>query len=132
MTSTVLSPDKTPTYVPRCSPEFDRPGSPQAGNGPGRQARTGGGACPPFLCRGQFHRRLYYRTGQYPLQLPDGSDAVGVVEAVGPEVTDIRVGDRVGYLIGPQSAYSDVRIVPADVLIPISETSGATVLIYRM
>ena len=47
-------------------------------------------------------------------------------------MTDIRVGDRVGYLIGPQSAYSDVRIVPADVLIPISETSGATVLIYRM
>ena len=54
---------------------------------------------------------IYFRTGQYPMQLPNGigSDAVGVVEAVGPGVTDIRVGDRVGYLIGPQGAYSDVR-----------------------
>src|SRR5258706_11264951 len=66
---------------------------------------------------------IYFRTGQYPLQLPNGigSDAVGVVEAVGPGVTDIRVGDRVGYLIGPQGAYSDVRILPADVLIPLPD-----------
>ena len=66
---------------------------------------------------------IYFRTGQYPLQLPNGigSDAVGIVEAVGPGVIDIRVGDRVGYLIGPQGAYSDARILPADVLIPIPE-----------
>src|SRR5260370_5579823 len=65
----------------------------------------------------------YFRTGQSPLQLPNGigSDAVGVVEAVGAGVTDIRVGDRVGYLIGPQGAYSDARILPADVLIPTPE-----------
>src|SRR5258706_4018584 len=70
---------------------------------------------------------IYFRTGQYPLQLPNGigSDAVGVVEAVGPGVTDIRVGDRVGYLIGPQVAYSDVRILPADVLIPLPD-AGST------
>jgi NADPH2:quinone reductase len=48
---------------------------------------------------------IYFRTGRYALALPNGlgSDAVGVVEAVGPSVTDIRVGDRVGYLIGPQA-----------------------------
>jgi NADPH:quinone reductase len=64
---------------------------------------------------------IYFRTGRYPLPLPNGlgSDAVGVVEAVGPGVNDIEVGDRVGYLLGPQGAYSDVRIMPADVLIPI-------------
>ena len=35
---------------------------------------------------------IYFRTGRYPLPLPNGlgSDAVGVVEAVGPGVTDIR------------------------------------------
>jgi NADPH:quinone reductase-like Zn-dependent oxidoreductase len=35
---------------------------------------------------------IYFRTGRYPLALPNGlgSDAVGVVEAVGPGVTDIR------------------------------------------
>ncbi|HTT09895.1 MAG TPA: quinone oxidoreductase [Burkholderiaceae bacterium] len=66
---------------------------------------------------------IYFRTGRYPLQLPNGlgSDAVGVVEAVGPDVTDIHVGDRVGYLLGPQGAYSDVRVMPANVLIPLPE-----------
>jgi NADPH2:quinone reductase len=66
---------------------------------------------------------VYFRTGRYPLALPNGlgSDAVGVVEAVGEGVTDVRVGDRVGYLIGPQGAYSEVRLLPAEVLIPLPE-----------
>src|SRR6516162_11483469 len=64
---------------------------------------------------------VYFRTGRYPLPLPNGlgSDAVGVVEAVGEGVSDVRVGDRVGYLLGPQGAYSDVRLMPAEVLIPL-------------
>ena len=66
---------------------------------------------------------IYFRTGRYPHPLPAGlgSDAVGVVEAVGDGVTDIRVGQRVGYLLGPQGAYSDVRLMPADVLIPLPD-----------
>jgi NADPH:quinone reductase len=66
---------------------------------------------------------VYFRTGTYPLQLPNGlgSDAVGVVEAVGPDVLDIHVGDRVGYLMGPQGAYSDVRVMPAAMLIRLPE-----------
>ena len=81
---------------------------------------------------------IYFRTGQYPLQLPNGigSDAVGVVEAVGPGVTDIRVGDRVGYLIGPQGAYADVRIMPADVLLPlpdgVSDRTASTLMMKGM
>jgi NADPH:quinone reductase len=77
---------------------------------------------------------IYFRTGRYPLPLPNGlgSDAVGVVEAVGDGVTDIRVGDRVGYLLGPQGAYSDVRVLPADVLIPlpagVSDRTAATLM----
>jgi NADPH2:quinone reductase len=64
---------------------------------------------------------IYFRTGRYPLPLPNGlgSDAVGVVEAVGAGVTDIKVGDRVGYLLGPQGAYAVARVLPADVLIPL-------------
>jgi NADPH2:quinone reductase len=50
-----------------------------------------------------------------------GSDAVGVVEAVGAGVADVKVGDRVGYLLGPQGAYSDVRVMPAEVLIPLPD-----------
>ena len=66
---------------------------------------------------------IYFRTGRYPLSLPNGlgSDAVGVVEAVGDGVSDIKVGDRVGYLLGPQGAYSEVRVMPADVLIPLPD-----------
>jgi NADPH2:quinone reductase len=64
---------------------------------------------------------VYVRSGFYPAALPSGlgSDAVGVVEAVGEGVSDVRVGDRVGYLLGPQGAYSDVRLMPAEVLIPL-------------
>jgi len=67
---------------------------------------------------------VYFRTGRYPLPLPNGlgSDAVGVVEAVGTGVAGIKVGDRVGYLLGPQGAYSDVRVMPADVLIPLPDS----------
>lgn len=81
---------------------------------------------------------IYFRTGRYPLPLPNGlgSDAVGVVEDVGPGVTDIRVGDRVGYLLGPQGAYSDVRVMPADVLIPlpggISDRTASTLMMKGM
>ena len=81
---------------------------------------------------------IYFRTGRYPAQLPSGlgSDAVGVVEAVGAGVNDIAVGDRVGYLIGPQGAYSDVRVMPADVLIRlpegISDGTAATLMMKGM
>ena len=81
---------------------------------------------------------VYFRTGRYPLPLPNGlgSDAVGVVEAVGSGVNDVRVGDRVGYLLGPQGAYADVRIMPADVLIPlpdgVSDRTASTLMMKGM
>jgi NADPH:quinone reductase len=81
---------------------------------------------------------IYFRTGRYPLPLPNGlgSDAVGVVEDVGPGVSDIKVGDRVGYLLGPQGAYADVRVMPADVLIPlpggISDRTASTLMMKGM
>jgi len=81
---------------------------------------------------------IYFRTGVYPLPLPSGlgSDAVGVVEAVGPGVTDIQVGDRVGYLIGPQGAYSEARVMPAEVLIPlpdgVSDRTASTLMMKGM
>jgi NADPH2:quinone reductase len=70
---------------------------------------------------------IYFRTGRYPAPLPAGvgsglgSDAVGVVEAVGPDVSFLAVGDRVGYMFGPLGAYSEVRVMPADVLIKIPD-----------
>ena len=82
---------------------------------------------------------IYFRSGQYPVPaLPSGvgSDAVGVVEAVGPGVSDIRVGDRVGYLLGPLGAYADVRLMPAEVLIPlpagVSDRTASTLIMKGM
>ena len=81
---------------------------------------------------------IYFRTGRYPAPLPSGlgSDAVGVVEAVGPGVADIKVGDRVGYLLGPQGAYSDARVMPAEVLIRlpegISDRTASTIMMKGM
>ena len=81
---------------------------------------------------------IYFRTGRYPLPLPNGlgSDAVGVVEAVGEGVTDVRVGERVGYLMGPQGAYSEERVLPAEVLIPlpagVSDRSASALMMKGM
>ncbi len=81
---------------------------------------------------------IYFRTGRYPTALPSGlgSDAVGVVEAIGPGVTEVAVGDRAGYLIGPQGAYADVRVMPAEVLIKlpddIPDSTAATLMMKGM
>jgi NADPH2:quinone reductase len=76
---------------------------------------------------------IYYRTGHYELPLPfiPGREAVGVVEAVGPDVTSLKPGDRVVYS-GVQGAYAQVRLVPADRLVKlpdgISDEFGAAVM----
>ncbi|QYE35719.1 quinone oxidoreductase [Polymorphobacter sp. PAMC 29334] len=63
----------------------------------------------------------YHRTGLYPLPLPSGIglEAAGVVEAIGPEVLDFAVGDRVGYCWGPVGAYATERLMPASRVIAL-------------
>jgi NADPH2:quinone reductase len=65
----------------------------------------------------------YHRTGLYPLTLPSGlgTEAAGVVEAVGPNVEGLRPGDRVATCTGPIGAYSTERVVPADKLVKLPE-----------
>ncbi len=64
---------------------------------------------------------IYQRSGRYPLPLPTGlgHEAVGVVEAVGPGVRDVKPGDRVGYINAGLGAYADRRNVAADKLLPL-------------
>ncbi len=77
---------------------------------------------------------VYFRSGRYPAALPSGlgSDAVGVVEAVGPGVSFLAEGDRVGYLLGPLGAYSERRVMAADLLIKIpdgiSDETASTII----
>jgi NADPH2:quinone reductase len=81
---------------------------------------------------------VYHRSGAYPLPLPSGcgSEAAGIIEAVGPDVTSFREGDRVAYQGGEPGAYADRRIVPTTRLarIPdgVSEEAAAAVLLKGM
>ncbi|MBY8863080.1 quinone oxidoreductase [Nocardia sp. CA2R105] len=61
----------------------------------------------------------YFRTGLYPAPLPAGMgvEAAGVIEAVGPGVTEFAAGDRVTYTGSPLGAYSTERVMPAEHLI---------------
>jgi NADPH2:quinone reductase len=65
----------------------------------------------------------YHRTGLYPLPLPAGIglEGAGVVEAVGPGVTEVAVGDRVAYAGGPVGAYAEVRNIPAHRLLKLPD-----------
>lgn len=67
---------------------------------------------------------IYFRTGLYPHDLPHGlgSEAAGVVEAVGSQVSHLRVGDRVAYGQSPLGAYADLRNVPADRVVAIPDS----------
>ncbi|HSS38592.1 MAG TPA: quinone oxidoreductase [Polyangia bacterium] len=62
---------------------------------------------------------VYYRTGLYKapaLPFVPGQEGAGIVEAVGPDVTDVAVGDRVAYA-GKLGGYAEVRVIPADQLV---------------
>ncbi|MDX1403490.1 MAG: quinone oxidoreductase [Woeseiaceae bacterium] len=65
----------------------------------------------------------YHRTGLYPVELPTGlgSEAAGVVEAVGPGVDTVKPGDRVAYTGRPADSYSVSRNFPAWQLVPIPD-----------
>jgi NADPH2:quinone reductase len=80
----------------------------------------------------------YHRSGLYPLPLPSGlgTEAAGVVEAVGPNVTDVKAGDRVAYCGGPLGAYAEKRNMPADKLVKlpdgISFEQGASMMLQGL
>lgn len=66
----------------------------------------------------------YHRSGLYPLPLPAtlGMEAAGVIEAVGPEVTDLSVGQRVGYAVAGPGAYAESRVLAAERVLPLPDT----------
>lgn len=68
----------------------------------------------------------YFRNGTYPIPLPNGIgvEAAGVVTEIGPDVSNVAVGDRVTYtgFINTLGAYSTERLIPAAPLIKLPET----------
>jgi NADPH2:quinone reductase len=65
----------------------------------------------------------YQRSGLYPVDLPLtlGSEAVGIVEALGPGVTNLTIGQRVSYAGGQTGAYCEERNMDAAMLVPIPD-----------
>jgi NADPH2:quinone reductase len=66
----------------------------------------------------------YHRTGLYPLpRFPAivGMEGAGVVEEVGPDVGELKIGNRVAYAGMPLGAYAEARLMPADRLVPLPD-----------
>ena len=71
---------------------------------------------------------VYHRTGLYPTKPPfvPGMEAAGVVEAIGPGVTEVKPGDRVAYAM-QMGSYAEYAAVPAWTLAPLPEAIDASV-----
>jgi NADPH2:quinone reductase len=80
---------------------------------------------------------VYMRTGLYKIDLPAilGMEAAGTVTAVGPNATEVKVGDKVAYA-GVRGAYAEYATVPAERLVPlpkgISTKQGAAAMLQGM
>jgi NADPH2:quinone reductase len=63
---------------------------------------------------------VYFRTGLYKADAPIsiGQEGAGTVEAVGPDVTEVAVGDRVAYAMN-RGSYAEYAVVPASALVKI-------------
>ena len=68
----------------------------------------------------------YFRMGLYKTALPytPGMEAAGTITAIGADVTEIRVGDRVAYA-GHMGAYAEYAVIPADRLVKLPDRVDA-------
>ncbi|NWH08881.1 MAG: quinone oxidoreductase [Alphaproteobacteria bacterium] len=69
---------------------------------------------------------IYHRSGLYPVPLPSGLglEAAGIIEALGPNVRGLTVGDRIGYCTGPLGAYATEANVPASRMVKLPKGIG--------
>jgi NADPH2:quinone reductase len=68
---------------------------------------------------------VYCRRGSFDLVAPPGilgMEAAGVVESVGPGVSNVKPGDRIGYACAPPGAYVSARTMRSDLLIALPES----------
>src|SRR3954463_497123 len=65
-----------------------------------------------------------------------GLESAGVIDAVGPDVSGVAVGDRVSCVAGPDGAYAELRPVPAARVVPlpdgIDERTAAAMMVRGM
>jgi NADPH2:quinone reductase len=79
----------------------------------------------------------YQRSGLYKLPMPliPGNEGAGEVVAVGPGVTEFKVGDRGAYA-GAVGGYAEERLLPADRLVKLPDSidykTGAAMMLQGM
>src|SRR3954468_8421686 len=65
-----------------------------------------------------------------------GLESAGVIDAIGPDVSGVAVGDRVSCVAGPDGAYAELRLVPAARVVPlpdgIDERTAAAMMVRGM
>ena len=66
---------------------------------------------------------IYHRSGTYPLPLPNGIglEAAGVIEEIGSDVKEFKVGDRVAHAAAPPGSYSEKQVYPQEKLVKIPD-----------
>jgi len=76
---------------------------------------------------------IYHRTGLYKTDLPAalGVEGAGTVEAVGPEVTGVKIGERVAYAMD-RGSYAEYAVVPAWHLVPVPANIGLDIAAAAM
>jgi NADPH2:quinone reductase len=80
---------------------------------------------------------VYFRTGLYKAERPIalGNEAAGTVEAVGPDVAEVAVGDRVAYAMA-RGSYAEYAAVPAAMLVKLPDAvdfrTGAAAMLQGM
>ena len=64
---------------------------------------------------------IYHRSGLYPLELHSeiGGEGSGVIKAIGSQVKDFTVGDKVCYAGSPLGSYSTERNYPTKNLVKV-------------
>ncbi len=80
---------------------------------------------------------VYFRTGLYKADLPliPGNEGAGVVTAIGADVTNVSVGDRVAYAMS-RGSYAELALVPAHLLVKLPDAvsfeEGAAAMLQGM
>jgi NADPH2:quinone reductase len=80
---------------------------------------------------------VYFRMGLYPAAPPIvlGNEGAGTLEAIGPDVTNVRLGDRVAYAM-TRGSYAEYAVVPAWQLVKIPDSvdfrTAAAVMLQGM
>ena len=65
----------------------------------------------------------YHRSGLYPIELPSniGIEGAGIIEKIGPDVREFKIGDKVAYASMPIGSYATHRIFPVKKLVKVPE-----------